>query len=100
MEDGDERFYQERLSEMSGPIEIEFDEVTMRRLSACAAWRQISVPGLVRAYVEDWIDIDYPESRGRHTSRGLRRDGPIGLCDDTARHASRNWMRDLGEDES
>lgn len=50
-----------------------------RRLEECAKWRNLSVPELVRANVEDWIAIDYPESKGRLTRRGIHRDGPLAL---------------------
>ncbi|MEF2546849.1 hypothetical protein VQ045_06740 [Aurantimonas sp. E1-2-R+4] len=79
-------------------VEVAFDDRTFRRLVACAEWRKVPVPELVRAYAEDWVDIDYPESRGRHTRRATYRDGPIGLCEGTRQEASRNWIKDLGEE--
>jgi len=77
-------------------LEIAFDDLTMTMLSACAEWRRISVEELVRAYIEDWIDIDYPESRGRHTRRGIHRDGPITLDSQTRDETSQNWRDELG----
>jgi hypothetical protein len=79
-------------------IEVMFDDVGMMRLRACAAWRNVSVEELVRAYVEDWIDVDYPESQGRLTRRGIYRDGPIALDPQAKQRTSRNWVRDLGEE--
>ena len=76
-------------------VEVEFDKDTMEMLTACAVWRNVPVEELVRAYVEDWIDIDYPESRGRPTRRGIHRDGPIGLDPQTQQEASRNWIKEL-----
>jgi Ribbon-helix-helix protein, copG family len=66
----------------NGDIAVEFtlDSEVMKRLVVCAAWRNVSVAQLVRAYVEDWIAIDYPESQGRLTRRGIYRDEPIGLA--------------------
>ena len=72
-------------------IDVALDEQAMQRLTACAAWRNVSVSELVRLYVEDWIDIDYPESQGRHTRRGIYRDGPIGL--DAELQQQRRWDR-------
>jgi hypothetical protein len=65
-------------------------------LEACAAWRNVSVEMLARAYVEDWLDIDYPESQGRLTRRGIHRDGPIGLDTHTQEVTSSNWRTELG----
>lgn len=79
-------------------VEISLDARTYLWLEACAAWRNVSVENLARVYVEDWIDIDYPQSRGRHTRRGIYRDGPIELCERTRQEASRNWIKDLGEE--
>ena len=61
---------------MSTQITITVDESLMDRLNACAEWRNHPVEELVRLYVEDWVAIDYPESQGRLTRRGLYRDGP------------------------
>ena len=77
-------------------VHMSFDQQTMGMLRTCAAWRKVSVEQLVRAYVEDWLDLDYPESQGRLTRRGTYRDGPITL-DAQARHAvSSNWRDELG----
>jgi hypothetical protein len=48
----------------SHKVEVSLSSESMRMLEACAAWRKVSVGELVRAYVEDWLDIDYPESQG------------------------------------
>lgn len=71
-------------------IEVAFSKETMEMLTACAEWRQVSVEKLICAYVEDWLDVDYPESQGRLTRRGIHRDGPIGLDPGTQQTASRN----------
>lgn len=76
-------------------VEVAFHGEMMEMLVACAAWRRVSVSDLVRAYVEDWIDIDYPESRGRLTRRGIYRDGPLGLEAQTMQETSRNWREEL-----
>ena len=65
--------------ETNETVEITLSAETMRMLRACAAWRNVSVHELIQAYVEDWIDVDYPESRGRLTRRCIYREGPIGL---------------------
>ena len=84
---------------MSHPLEEQvttsFDAETMSRLSSCAAWPE-SVEELVQAYVLDWIDIDYPESQGRLTRRGIHRDGPITLDELTRAQTSQNWRDELG----
>jgi hypothetical protein len=77
-------------------VQVTFNEETMDMLKACAVWRKVSVEELVRAYVEDWLDIDFPESQGRLTRRGLHRDGPITLDDQTRQQTSPNWRDELG----
>lgn len=77
-------------------IQVHFNEQTIGMLVACAAWRNVPVEDLVRAYAEDWLDIDYPESRGRHTRRGIHRDGPITLDQQTRQETSSNWRDELG----
>ena len=77
-------------------VEVTFDDETMKMLEACAAWRNVSVAELVKAYVEDWIDIDFPESQGRRTRRGIHRDGPITLDELTRQQTSQNWRDELG----
>ena len=77
-------------------VEVTFDNETMMMLAACAAWRNVSVSELVRAYSEDWLDIDYPESQGRFTRRGIHRDGPITLDEQTLQQTSQNWRDELG----
>lgn len=79
-------------------IEIVLDDETMKMLAACAEWRNVSVADLVKAYVEDWLDVDYPESQGRLTRRGIDRDGPLMLDPKTKRMTSRNWRRELGRE--
>jgi hypothetical protein len=74
-------------------IQVPLDDEAMERLKTCALWRKVSVEELVRAYVEDWIDVDFPASQGRSIRRGLYRDGPLGL--DTNFLASRNWIEEL-----
>ena len=76
-------------------VVLTFDATTAARLRACAAWRNVSVEEVAQAYVEDWIDIDYPNSHGRLTRRGINRDGPIGLCERTRELTSRNWEAEL-----
>jgi hypothetical protein len=46
-------------------VEVILDEITMARLELCARWREVSVPDLARAYIEDWIDVDAEEATGR-----------------------------------
>ena len=77
-------------------VEVSFDAETMAMLTACAAWRKVSVSELVRAYAEDWLDIDYPESQGRFTRRGIHRDGPITLDAEARQQTSQNWRGELG----
>jgi hypothetical protein len=54
-------------------VQFGLNEESMRQLEVCAAWRGMSVPEAVRAYVEDWMSVDYPESQGRWTRRSLYR---------------------------
>jgi hypothetical protein len=77
-------------------VQVTFTEETIDMLRKCAAWRKVSVEDLVRAYVEDWLDIDFPESQGRLTRRGIHRDGPITLDDQTRQQTSQNWRDELG----
>ncbi|MBS3647943.1 hypothetical protein KEU06_04780 [Pseudaminobacter sp. 19-2017] len=77
-------------------VQVEFDAETMTMLETCAACRQVSVEQLVKAYVEDWLDIDYLESQGRLTRRGIHRDGPITLDEQTRQQTSQNWRDELG----
>jgi hypothetical protein len=77
-------------------VELAISEQTMTMLAAVAAWRKVTVNELAAAYIEDWLDIDYPESQGRLTRRGVYRDGPIGLDQQTQMETSRNWVSELG----
>jgi hypothetical protein len=77
-------------------VQVTFDRESMVVLAKCAAWRSVSVEDLVRAYVEDWLDIDFPESQGRLTRRGIHRDGPITLDEQTRQQTSQNWRDELG----
>jgi hypothetical protein len=77
-------------------VHVEFDAEAMKMLETCAAWRHVSVEQLVKAYVEDWLDIDYPESQRRLTRRGVHRDGPITLDEQTRQQTSQNWRNELG----
>jgi len=77
-------------------VTITFDEETMSMLAACAGWRSVSVKELVKAYVKDWPDIDYPEFRGRDTRQGLLRDGPITPDSQTRQNTSPSWRNGSG----
>ena len=77
-------------------VHVSFDQQTMDMLRTCAAWRKVSMEQLVRAYVEDWLDVDYPESQGRLTRRGTYRDDPITLDAQARQEVSSNWRDDLG----
>ena len=77
-------------------VHVTFSDESMEMLKTCAAWRNVSVEELVRAYAEDWLDIDYPESQGRRTRRGVHRDGPITLDEQTRQQTSQNWRDELG----
>lgn len=77
-------------------VQVTFSKETMGMLNACAAWRNVSIEELARAYVEDWLDIDFPESQGRRTRRGIHRDGPITLDEQTRQQTSQNWRDELG----
>jgi hypothetical protein len=77
-------------------VQIIFDKETMGMLTACAEWRGIPVEELAKAYIEDWLDVDYPESQGRLTRRGIHRDGPITLDAQTRQQTPPNWRDELG----
>ena len=66
---------------------IELSEETHQRLTACAEKRGAAVDELATAYVEDWLNIEYAELRGRHSRRGLHRDGPIAFDAEAAASA-------------
>lgn len=78
-------------------ITIAFDDETMKLVEACAAWRGVSVEELAQAYILDWLDTDFPESQGRQTRRGIHRDGPITLDEQTRQQTSSNWRDELGK---
>ncbi|TPJ70718.1 hypothetical protein [Mesorhizobium sp. B2-6-2] len=77
-------------------VQMTFDRETMDMLAACAKWRGVSIEELAKAYVEDWLDVDFPESQGRHTRRGIHRDGPITLDEQARQQTSPNWRDELG----
>jgi hypothetical protein len=77
-------------------VQVTFSKETMSMLRACAEWRKLSVEDLARAYVEDWLDIDFPESQGRYTRRSIYRDGPITIDEQTRQQTSQNWRDELG----
>jgi hypothetical protein len=77
-------------------VQLTFSKETMGMLRACAEWRKMSVEDLARAYVEDWLDIDFPESKGRNTRRSINRDGPITIDEQTRHQTSQNWRDELG----
>ena len=77
-------------------VQVTFTKETLDMLKACAAWRKVSVEELVRAYAEDWLDVDFPESQGRLTRRGIHRDGPITLDEQIRQQTSQNWRDELG----
>ena len=77
-------------------ISITLDSETMKMLETCASWRGATVDELAKAFVEDWLDIDYPDSQGRLTRRGVHRDGPITLDEQTRVQTSQNWRDEFG----
>ncbi|AZO04106.1 MULTISPECIES: hypothetical protein [unclassified Mesorhizobium] len=77
-------------------VQMTFDRETMDMLAGCAKWRGVSIEELVKAYVQDWLDIDFPESHGRHTRRSIHRDGPITLDEQARQQTSPNWRDELG----
>lgn len=77
-------------------VQMTFDRETMDMLAACAKWRGVPIEELAKAYVQDWLDIDFPESQGRHTRRGIYRDGPITLDEQARLETSPNWRDELG----
>ncbi|MDX8443690.1 hypothetical protein [Mesorhizobium australafricanum] len=77
-------------------VQMTFDPETMNMQVACANWRGVSIEELAKAYVQDWLDVDFPESQGRHTRRGLHRDGPITLDEQARQQTSPNWRDELG----
>ena len=77
-------------------LTISLDDETTKMVEACAAWRGVSVERLAHAYILDWLDVDYPETQGRLTRRGIYRDDPIGLEPQTSQQTSPNWRDELG----
>lgn len=80
---------------MTKAVLLEFDSDAFALLEACAAHRGVSVEEVARAYVEDWIDVDYPTSRGRITREATYRDEPLTFADEARREKSLRWRRDL-----
>lgn len=70
-------------------LTLKLSDVSMARLAACAANRVISPETLAIAYIEDWLNIEYAELKGRRSRRGLYRDGPIAFDPDAAAAAAR-----------
>ena len=80
---------------MTGLVQIEFDDDTFALLEACAAHRGVSIEEVARAYVEDWIDVDYPALRGRIVREATYRDEPLRFADAARHEKSLRWRRDL-----
>ena len=80
---------------MSRVLRIELNAETFALLEACAAYRGVSVEEVARAYVEDWIDVDYPASRGRITREATYRDEPLPFASEARWEKSLRWRRDL-----
>ena len=55
-------------------VKISLTEQELARLDACAKYRQMSVVEVVRHYLNDWIDTDYPAATGTFNRRQLYRD--------------------------
>lgn len=70
-------------------IIMELNEKLGRRLVACSQVRSVSPEVLAAAYVEDWLNIEYAELKGRKSRRGLYRDGPIAFDAEAAASADR-----------
>ena len=55
-------------------VKIALTERELAKLDACAKCRQMSVVEVVRRYLNDWIDTDYPAAMGTFSRRQLYRD--------------------------
>lgn len=55
-------------------VAIALTEEELAKLEACAAYRSMSVTGVVQHYLNDWIETDYIASTGRFSRRQLYRD--------------------------
>ena len=58
-------------------LTIELPDILRDRLASVAAKRGIRPEELAKAYVEDWLGIEYAELVGRLSRRAIYRDGPV-----------------------
>jgi hypothetical protein len=68
---------------------LNLSDEQLEQLAAVAAHRGVPVDELARAYIEDWLSIEYPELKGQFSRRGLYRDGPIAFDPLAAEAAAR-----------
>ena len=77
-------------------LTIELPDILRERLVSVAANRGVSPEVLAKAYVEDWLGIEYAELVGRSSRRSIYRDGPIAF-DPVSAEAARRIEADVLE---
>jgi hypothetical protein len=70
-------------------LTIELSDVLRERLASVAANRRVTPEELAKAYVEDWLGIEYAELVGRLNRRAIYRDGPVAFDPVAAEAAQR-----------
>ena len=70
-------------------LTIELPDILRERLVSVAANRGVSPEDLAKAYVEDWLGIEYAELMGRLSRRAIYRDGPVAFDPVAAETAKR-----------
>ena len=75
-------------------LTIELPDILRERLASVAANRGVTPEELAKAYVEDWLGIEYAEQVGRLSRRGIYRDGPAAF-DPVAAEAAKRIEADV-----
>jgi hypothetical protein len=70
-------------------LTFELPDILLERLASVAANRAVTPEELAKAYVEDWLGIEYAELVGRLNIRAINRDGPVAFDPVAAEAAQR-----------
>jgi hypothetical protein len=70
-------------------LTIELSDIVSERLVSVASNRGVTPEELAKAYVEDWLGIEYAEQVGRLSRRAIYRDGPVAFDPIAAEAAKR-----------
>jgi hypothetical protein len=75
-------------------LTIELPDILRERLASVAANRGVTLEELAKAYIEDWLGIEYAELVGRLSRRAIYRDGPVAF-DPVAAEAAKRIEADV-----